>query len=223
MEYTLKQKTAYKIEFCGWSNLIIRLLFMASLWLSNLAYNYINQKTVNANIINTFIDNAIPFNQYFVVPYLFWFAYVIGVMIFLATLKNNKFYGILLGINIGLIISYIVYLVFPTYVPRPDVVTTDIFSKAVVNLVYAKDLPYNCCPSSHVLLTTLVMLYIQKEQSAHKILKIAVHIIGSMVILSTMFLKQHYFIDVVAGAILGYILYYIFEYKVFGSKKTIAK
>jgi PAP2 superfamily. len=67
------------------------------------------------------------------------------------------------------------------------------------------------------------MLYIQKEKFAHKIFKISVHIIGIMIILSTMFLKQHYFVDVVLGATLGYALYYIFEYKVFSRKRNITK
>lgn len=222
MEYTMKQKP-HKIEFCGWSNLFFRLIFISSMTISGFLYQYINKITDKAHVISTFIDTVIPFNKYFVLPYLFWYAYVIGTLVFLASLKNKKFYGLLLSINIGLIISYVVYLVLPTYVARPDITSSDIFSKAVIDFVYANDLPHNCCPSIHVLETTLVMLYIQKEKFANKIFKIAVHVIGVMIILSTMFLKQHYFIDVVVGATLGYTLYYVFEYKVFSRKKTTIK
>lgn len=211
MECTLKKKNSYKIEFCGWSNLFIRLLFMISIALSGSVYQYINRITTKAHIIDIFIDTVIPFNKYFVLPYLFWYFYVIGAMVFLASLKHKRFYGLLLSINIGLMISYAVYLIFPTYVARPHIVSTDMFSKVILDYVYGKDLPHNCCPSIHVLETTLVMLYIQKEKYIHKFFKIAVHIVGILIILSTMFLKQHYFIDVVLGATLGYSLYYIFE------------
>jgi len=87
---------------------------------------------------------------------------------------------------------------------------SDFFSNLVLNL-YEADNPYNCFPSIHVLNSVLIALFTFESEKVHKLTKAICVIISVSIILSTMFIKQHYFADVVAGIIFACILYFSFR------------
>ena len=105
---------------------------------------------------------------------------------------------------------YIIYYFYPTYVPRPMITGTDFLSNMVLNL-YAADNPYNCFPSIHVLNSVLIALYTYESDKVYKSTKVICVIISSFIILSTMFIKQHYFADVAVAIIFAFVLYFSFK------------
>ena len=60
------------------------------------------------------------------------------------------------------IISGLIFYCYQTRVERPQIVETDIFSN-LIQLTYSLDKPYNCFPSLHVSVTTLITYYWLKE------------------------------------------------------------
>jgi len=68
---------------------------------------------------------------------------------------------------------------------------TDFFSNLILNL-YKVDKPYNCFPSIHVLNSVLIALYIYESEKVNKWIKAICIIMSASIILSTMFIKQHY-------------------------------
>ena len=109
-----------------------------------------------------------------------------------------------------MISCYVVYYIYPTYVPRPIITESDFFSSLVLNL-YENDKPYNCFPSIHVLNSALIALYTYESEKVNKFTKTICVIVAVSIIISTMFVKQHYFADVVASVIFAFVLYFSFK------------
>ena len=58
-------------------------------WILSYAFIYLPwflylEKTVTRDyyVLHTRLDDMIPFNEYFIIPYLLWFAYVAGTILF---------------------------------------------------------------------------------------------------------------------------------------------
>ncbi|WP_298842630.1 phosphatase PAP2 family protein [Clostridium sp.] len=205
MEQLQKKVITYQ-----WKEVIKRGVFALSIPLISLTYPLLNQNRGNTNDLFTFIDKLIPFNRFFIIPYVSWYIFIAVFSVILCISDKEKYFKLLITLNIGMITCYIIYYFYPTYVPRPLILGTDFFSNLVLNL-YAVDNPYNCFPSIHVLNSVLIALYIFESKKVSKWTKVICIIISVSIILSTMFIKQHYFADVIVGVIFAFVLYFAFK------------
>jgi membrane-associated phospholipid phosphatase len=98
------------------------------------------------------------------------------------------------------ITAYIFFLVYPTRAPRPPSVPGDGFMAWGLRFLYQADPPYNCFPSIHVAHSFVSALTCYR---VHRGLGIAAVIAAALVGLSTLFAKQHYVLDVIAGVFLA--------------------
>ncbi len=106
------------------------------------------------------------------------------------------------------ITAYVVFfVVYPTAAPRPDVVIGEGFAVWGLRALYSADPPINCLPSLHVAHAFVSALAVSR---VHRRLGIIALISGTLVALSTLFTKQHYVLDVIAGAFLASVAYAIF-------------
>ncbi len=106
------------------------------------------------------------------------------------------------------IASYIFFfVVYPTAAPRPEVVSGEGFAVWGLRALYSADPPYNCFPSLHVAHSFVSALACSR---VHRRLGIIAVICATLVALSTVFTKQHYVLDVVAGLVLALVAYVIF-------------
>lgn len=205
MEQLQKKLITYQ-----WKDVIKRGLFSLSIPLISLTYPLLNQYRGNTNDVFTFVDKLIPFNRFFILPYISWYIFIAIFSVILCISDKERYFKLLITLNIGMITCYIIYYFYPTYVPRPMITKTDFFSNLVLNL-YAVDKPYNCFPSIHVLDSMLIALYIYESEKVSKYIKVICIIMSASIILSTMFIKQHYFADVLAGVVFAFILYFCFK------------
>ena len=205
MEQLQKKVITYE-----WKDIIKRGLLGLSIPLISLTYPILNQYRGDTNSVFTFVDKLIPFNKYFILPYVSWYIFIAIFSAILCILDKERYLKLLITLNIGMITCYIIYYFYPTYVPRPMITGTDFLSNLVLNL-YAADNPYNCFPSIHVLNSVLIALYIYESEKVYKLIKVICVIMSGSIILSTMFIKQHYFADVIAGIIFAFILYFSFK------------
>ena len=199
-----------KVVTDQWKDVFKRGLFSLSIPLISLTYPLLNQYRGNTNSVFTFVDKLIPFNRFFILPYISWYIFIAIFSVILCISDKERYFKLLITLNIGMITCYIIYYFYPTYVPRPIILKTDFFSNLVLNL-YAADNPYNCFPSIHVLNSVLIALYIYESEKVSKYIKVICIIMSSSIILSTMFIKQHYFADVVVGVIFAFVLYFFFK------------
>lgn len=180
-------------------------------------FGYLEQKPVHGfHVIDTVFDSHIPFCEYFIVPYLLWFPYqVITVLYFIFINKNKKEYyqlilNMMMGMTIFLIVSYIypnVLHLRPSEFPRENVFTD------MVRWLYRTDTPTNVLPSIHVFNSLAVHMSLTNCEALrdHKDVRYGSLVLTLLIILSTMFLKQHSVIDVCCGATLalfGYLFFY---------------
>ncbi|CCJ33033.1 MULTISPECIES: phosphatase PAP2 family protein [Caloramator] len=199
-----KVKTNYK-------EIALRLLFLLSIGGLTKIYVILNNYRGKVYHLKTALDTIIPFNKYFVVPYLYWYIYMAVVFVYFAVTDGKKYFKLLSGIIIGMALCFVIYYFFPTTVPRPLLKGDDIFIKAV-NFIYKRDNPYNCFPSIHVLDSFLAAVYINREENISYKLKITSSVISFSIILSTLFIKQHYVYDALSAMVLAYIMYYSLNY-----------
>jgi membrane-associated phospholipid phosphatase len=96
--------------------------------------------------------------------------------------------------------AYVCFLVYPTVAPRPPEVVGDGFAVWGLRSLYDADPPYNCFPSLHVAHSFLSALTCYR---LHRKLGLAALACASLVAVSTLFTKQHYIADVIAGLLMA--------------------
>ncbi len=154
-------------------------------------------------ILHSTLDNYIPFNEFFVVPYLYWFVFMGAMVVY--TLFNDKdcfIYYMKMIIFIS-VTACLVYIIYPNGLNlRPQAFARDnIFTKAV-SLIYSFDTPINVCPSLHVS-GTLVTLFASRKCKKLDNFNCKIYFVFWTVAIcaSTVFLKQHSVIDVFWGVV----------------------
>lgn len=105
--------------------------------------------------------------------------------------------------------AYAVFLLYPTVAPRPDgeVVPGTGFGAWGLRLLYDMDPPVNCFPSLHVAHSFVGAFAVWRMHARLGSIAIAC---AAVVGVSTLFTKQHYALDVIAGFVLACIAYLIF-------------
>ncbi|WP_010191598.1 phosphatase PAP2 family protein [Bacillus sp. m3-13] len=191
------------------------LLLLLLLPLLGIIYTVLNEAKRKATKIDLPIDNEIPFIEVFVVPYIIWYLFVFGYLVYFCFKDTGVYVKTLITIVIGEFICFLIYFFFQTTVPRPTIEGNG-WSVWLVKYIYAHDQPVNCFPSIHVLTTYAIMLASFHIKSKSKLNTGFIHVMGSLIILSTLFIKQHVILDMVASMFLVAFIYgTVFEvYKV---------
>lgn len=166
---------------------------------------------ITPHLIGNKIDEYIPFILIFIIPYVFWY-----LMLFIMPYKmyqkdKTNFYKYTITTVITVIIANIIFIIYPTIVNRPELTGNNILVK-ITNLIYQIDTPaLNCFPSLHCAFSMLFILHICTSKKQTKSFKIFTLISSILVMASTLLIKQHVFIDLVAGDLLATIVYLIIK------------
>jgi len=175
-------------------------------------FAYLEQTiTRNYSVIQISLDKKIPFIEFFIIPYYFWFVFVIvGVLYFFFTNKTD-FYRLTGFLIIGMTLFLIISTLFPNgQMLRPTRFERDNIFVDCVKFLYKADTCTNVFPSIHVYNTLGVYIAIRKstDLKSNKIIQRASFITTVLIILSTMFLKQHSILDVIGAGIVVVVAYY---------------
>ena len=160
------------------------------------------------HIIHSVIDDLIPFNEYFIIPYYLWFFYVAaGVLWFVFWCKNHsEYYKMVSALAIGMTIFLVVSCVFPNAQDlRPTEFLHHNMFTDMVQTLYRTDTPTNVLPSIHVFNSLIIFFAINGSQQLQKyrLVRMGALVLTVLIILSTMFLKQHSVVDVSMGTLMA--------------------
>lgn len=160
------------------------------------------------------IDFMIPYCEYFAIPYYAWFAYIVGMLVYLGIFDLPNFKKFMWFIIVSYSTTIVIYLIYPTCQNlRPTSFERDnIFTQITAGL-YSYDTNTNVCPSIHVLgmaATSIAGLRAKGMQNVWW--KIFWYVSFVFVCASTVFMKQHSLIDVFFGILLSAITYFIVYY-----------
>ncbi|MEN8078285.1 phosphatase PAP2 family protein [Clostridioides difficile] len=178
---------------------VLDLVWLIIIPIININYFIASILTKNGHNITTSIDNKIRFNSIFVIPYVYWYVYIIVGFIIILIRSRQDYIKVFLSFFIGMCICYIFYYIYPTEITRPIVENNNILN-VLVNNIYSADKPVNCFPSLHVLTTYFIMRY-TKYKDSRKVFYYT-QIVGVLIILSTVFIKQHFVLDIIGAIIL---------------------
>jgi len=105
------------------------------------------------------------------------------------------------------LVAYACFIAYPTVGPRPATVAGDGFAEWGVRVVYSTDARYNCLPSLHVAQCFLAAFACSR---VHRGVGAGAVLWATLVAVSTLYTKQHYVLDAVAGVMLAYAAYAVF-------------
>ncbi|WP_043930752.1 phosphatase PAP2 family protein [Bacillus sp. EB01] len=188
------------------------LLFLLVIPVLGLIYQFLNTHPTDAVQISTALDGYIPFLPIFIIPYILWYAYVFLYLVYFCFKDTRVYLKTIILIVVGELICFAIYFFFQTTVPRPQLQGDGILID-LVKLIYLNDQPFNCFPSIHVLTTFAIMLGSLHIKEKHPVTILFIHILGSLIIISTLFVKQHVIPDMIGSMFLVTFLYGIlFEF-----------
>lgn len=180
--------------------------------LINSLYFLLNHSSGKVYDLTTWLDRSIPFIKYFALPYLLWYPVLMLTLIWLLWRQPRLYVITLFSCLLGLITSYSIFLIAQTTTPRPSITGSDLFSR-IVETIYRVDNPYNSFPSIHVLVSFILILAMNRMKSltTSPLITSLVQIMAVLIILSTLFIKQHTLADVAGGIVIGWILFILVE------------
>lgn len=163
-------------------------------------------------------DDAIPFCEIFLIPYIFWFIFLIGIHAYTLLFDTDSFKKLMRFIILTYSAAIIIYILFPNCQElRPEAFERENFLTRFMSDYYQFDTNTNVCPSIHVIGSLAVMFCAWHSKHFSKPgWRIAFSITAVLISISTVFLKQHSVLDIIAAlpiCIIAYILVYHIKLK----------
>ena len=137
----------------------------------------------------------------FVFPYYFWFVFLVGIHLYTLFFDIPAFKKLMYFIIITYTITTVIYIFYPTKQElRPTEFVRDNFCVDIVKALYDFDTNTNVCPSLHVIGSFAVYFTTLYCKPLRTPLWQAILVILTVLIsISTVFLKQHSIIDIIAA------------------------
>jgi membrane-associated phospholipid phosphatase len=146
------------------------------------------------------LDDAIPVIAFFVVPYVSLRPVIYGSAALLLLFRAGVYRSAAVSMTLTLLASFAFYAFLQSYIDRPVLTGTDVFSQLIRD-VYAGDQPYNDFPSLHASLSTIFAIHWWRVDRR---VGRGVAVWVALIVVSTVFVKQHYVADMVAGVLLAF-------------------
>ena len=164
----------------------------------------------DVHLIHCALDDRIPNMALFIYPYVSWFPYiVVCAVLAIRNLDDRQFKKAVLvlstGMNIFLFISY----VWPTGLDLRESIVYDLhtLSGNLLKFVQTVDTPKSVFPSMHVYVTLVLQYTLEMQKKLVPAWGIWVgRVLAVLIVLSTMFTKQHSAVDVTAAIVMFAVL-----------------
>lgn len=149
--------------------------------------------------VSCYLDDLIPFCEWFLFAYLFWFVYLVGMLLYTLLYDIDTFKSMMKFIMITYTTAIVTYLLLPTCqnlrpveFPRENAMTWFLAH------FYQFDTNTNVCPSIHVMGALAVLCTAWHCKGLQRpAWKAAFAVTALLICLSTVFLKQHSVVDVI--------------------------
>lgn len=152
--------------------------------------------------IESSLDKMIPFVPFWSSIYLLCYLFWAFNAILTAREGKETWFKFVAAYVLAELFCNIVYIVYPTTMPRPEVTGGGIFNWLMI-IIYSADLPYNLLPSLHCMLSWLVTRYLIGSKKVPKWYQAASVINCLLIFLSTLFTRQHVIIDIITGVLVA--------------------
>jgi membrane-associated phospholipid phosphatase len=149
------------------------------------------------------LDRMVPVQPAWALVYGALYLFLILLPVFVVR-QEDQIRRTFLAYLLVWITAYVCFLVYPTIAPRPVKLVGRGFVVWTLRFLYSADPPYNCFPSLHVAHSFVSALTCYR---VHRGVGFAGIVCASVVGISTLYTKQHYVLDVIAGFFLALAAY----------------
>jgi membrane-associated phospholipid phosphatase len=182
----------------------VRLVWLAVLLVLQFLYFPINRTVQGGVVLATSWDYLFPLWPVWVIPYLLSLVWWMGCFVWAAwKMDDDLFRAFVISMVLVMLASYLVYILYPTYVVRPSP-QGDGWLTQVVALLYKGDRVNNAFPSGHTYNTVMIALYWWRWKPRQRWLWLTITIV---VLLSTLFTRQHNLPDLIGGIVFAWLGY----------------
>lgn len=172
-------------------------------WLGYFALYFLTENLIPAERcrpVHCAIDDIIPFNEFFVLPYVFWYVLIVASLLYFLLYNVDSFKKLQSYIIITQIAAMIIYILLPSRQDlRPEIFPRDNFLTDIVALLYAFDTNTGVCPSLHCAYSIGIASVWIRERDIKPGIKISIALLCLLICISTCFIKQHSFVDFIAA------------------------
>ena len=153
------------------------------------------------HLVQSQLDEGIPFQEWFLIPYVSWYVMLIGTHCYTMVYDVESFRKYSKFLIISMTISTVIFILYPSYQNlRPVEFPRDNMLTRIVRILYRIDTNTNTFPSEHVIGAIAVFIAYLHMDNIHSPMKtVFFAIITILICLSTVFLKQHSVLDVLAA------------------------
>lgn len=148
------------------------------------------------------LDAMIPFVPEFIVVYILAIGQWVFVLALAAREGKDFYYKATAAEMSSKIFVFLIFLFLPTSMERGEIRGNDIFD-LMTRLIYTLDAPNNLFPSIHCLDSWVCLRVVCRMKTAPKWFKICNAIFSVLVFASVVLVKQHLFLDIWAGILVG--------------------
>lgn len=207
-----------KVPWWGWvagigSFALQTLFYYLSNWLANVT------GSINWAVCTKIdcIDNAIPIIPIFAIIYIYAFIFWVCAPVVVSLSGKENFKKFAIGQSIAYFIGFVVYIFLPTYMDRASEGIIEYATNGnhwLLKTIYSFDggnYAFNLCPSYHCLTSVYSFLAVYKLDGVSLWYKVYSCIVAVLICLATLFIKQHYFLDLVFGVTIAIVVYFVVE------------
>ncbi len=150
--------------------------------------------------IHCALDDMIPFNELFVIPYVFWYVLVGGSLLYYLLYNVEGFKRLQWFIIFTQVVAMTIYVLYPSRQDlRPETFTHHNFLTWIMDLIYAFDTPTGVCPSLHVGYSLGILSVVLKDREVPRYWKGVLVAVVITICCAVCFVKQHSAVDVAAA------------------------
>ena len=150
--------------------------------------------------VHIWLDDVIPFNEYFLIPYVFFYGMIAFSLGYFLLYHVDSFRQLQWYFIITQLTATAIYILLPTRQDlRPAAFPRENFLTDCVRFLYTVDTNTGVCPSLHVALSLGLVSVWTKERGIRLGWKIFIVTCAILICLSTMFIKQHSAADFLAA------------------------
>lgn len=192
-------------------------------WVGYFALYFLTENLIPAekcHVIHCALDDIIPFCEWFLLPYVFWYALIVFSLGYFLLYDVDSFKKLQTYIIITQVVAMTVYILYPSCQNlRPTEFSNKNFLTDCIGFLYAFDTNTGVLPSLHCAYSFGIASVWLKTKNTSWLWKGFVVIAVVLICLSTMFIKQHSALDFFAALPLG-LLAEILVFHVFYKKKS---
>lgn len=150
--------------------------------------------------MHIWLDDRIPFCEWFVIPYVLWYVWIVFSLGYFLLRDPGSFRRL----QTFFILLQAAAILFCILLPnrqelRPEVFPRDNVLTRLVGLIYRLDTSTGVCPSLHVALSVAMAAVWQRSEAASRPWKVFWGVAAVLVSLSTLFIRQHSLLDLLAA------------------------